>query len=145
MHDIPEPEARMLLCQPLICQDAGDWKNVGQRLHTRILQNGLVDENGTATGLYVELRFHRRPRSGGTSYTLSVFRRNRIDAERVYQLSVVQVPKPMKDIHGKSHEHFGASRYDGAEKWQEWSYDEVLEYFSTVTNIAFDPVPAHPT
>lgn len=144
MHDISEPEARSLLDRPLSCEDVGDWKAVGVRLNAHLLQGGLVYQNRAATELYVELKFCRRAGSGRISYSFSVFRRNRCSVDRVYQLTVVQSPKPIRDKHGQSHEHIGASRVIGTANWQQWSYDDVLKHFCARTNITFVPVPDHP-
>jgi hypothetical protein len=144
MPDISEPEARILLSQPLRCEDAPDWKNAGVQVGTSVLRSGLVDPMGVATGLYLELLYIPRPRALLVSYRFSVFRRNRCDVERVYQLTVNQSASPIKDKHRQSHEHLGASRHTGKASWQNWSYDEVFAYFCARTNITFNPVPAHP-
>lgn len=144
MHEISEPEARILLDRPLRCEDVGDWKAVGIGLNTCLLQSGLICQNRMATELYVELKFCRRAGPGRISYSFSVFRRNRCNVDRVYQLTVVQSPKPIKDKHGQSHEHIGASRTLGTAEWQEWSYDDVLKHFCARTNITFVPTPGHP-
>lgn len=144
MPYIHESEARILLSQPLRCEDALDWASIGVQRNIRVLQGGLIAPNDVATGLYVELQFRRRPRPLLISYTFSVLLRNRCSIERVYQLTVNQSAKVLKDKHSQSHEHIGGSRHIGTATWQKWSYDEVLAYFCARTNITFVPVPAHP-
>ena len=144
MYDIPEPEARQLLSQPLKCQDAAGWNSAGVQRGSRGLQSGLVDRSGQPTGLYVDLFYFRRPHPLLVSYRFTVLRRNRSGVERVYQLTVNQSAKPIKDKHRQSHEHVGASRHTGTAKWQKWSYDEVLAYFCAKANVTFVPVPVHP-
>ncbi|MNT30549.1 hypothetical protein D3C72_1663480 [compost metagenome] len=106
---------------------------------------GLLDANGRSAKLIVELRFRRSSKTNVAQYVFSVFRRVLPKGlERVYQLDVMQWPKPVRDQHQMPHEHFGNERNLGDDSWAKWSYDEVLAYFCARTNITFVPPVPHP-
>ena len=143
MPTIPEAEARRLLSQRLICEEATDWRprHDGRALQ---IQAGLIDEAGLNTGLVVKLSFHPGTRAGSAHYTFSVFRLNSYGQDRVYQLCVNQADKRDPDVHSKPHEHFGSLKSVGSAAWQNWKYEDVLARFCAQTKIVFIPVPPAP-
>jgi hypothetical protein len=144
MQKIPEAEARRILAQPLRCEDWMDWMPVRVQAGTAFTAAGVLDAHGLGTKLLVELHFRRDLKTKLVTYMATVFLRNAYGRERVYQLTVTQSPKTLKDAHRRSHEHIGDLRVEGSAEWNEWGYDEVLAYFCKQTGIAFDPQPPHP-
>lgn len=142
MPTIPECEARALLAQPLLCEDADHWKRIRGPVPKCSTGGGLVDQFGKASGLIVELGFRWQH---GRCYVFSVMKRNRYGLDRVYQLEVNQASTPPGSAHKRPHEHWGGSRFDGPADWMTWNFDELLSYFCSQTNVSFSPKPTHPS
>lgn len=100
---------------------------------------GLVDIQGSPTGLYVELQARQVIKPSMRAYRFTVFRTSASGPQRVYQLDVPQWPVAPRDEHLLPHEHVGARRVIGDCAWGKWSYYEVIEHFCEMTSIAFDP------
>lgn len=105
---------------------------------------GVVDSAGMGTRLYVQLDYRNSQKTRSTKYVFTVFKRQPYGNDRVYQLEVYQVPKQLKDLHKRSHEHFGDMRSEGDASWNDWGYDDVISYFISKTGIEFNPKPPHP-
>lgn len=144
MRTIPEEEARVLVRNPLICQDCGEWAPMKVQPGTVVLGSGVLDLSGVSTQMYVELAYRHGHRTNITTYLFTLFKRYPYGKERVYQLEVTQTPKRIKDMHKISHEHMGSVRTPGRAEWAAWGYDEVLRHFCAMTNLSFTPPPAHP-
>ncbi|MES2322381.1 MAG: hypothetical protein V4633_08980 [Pseudomonadota bacterium] len=144
MKEIPESEARDLLVPGLVCEGCDDWQSKQVQPGTVFAGGGVVDSHGLGTRLIVDLLFRREQKTRFITYTFTVFRRNPLGRERIYQLAVTRTPKPLKDAHRRSHEHVGDKRYPGSAEWDNWEYDEILDYFCAKTNISFRPRPPHP-
>lgn len=144
MNDIPEMEARELLAVSSVCEFEGDW--VPEKVSPGIvtIAAGLVDREGIGRRMMVRLMFRRSPKTGLIKYKFSVFNRTPYRLDRVYELEVTHSPKPIKNLHARSHEHMGALRRNGNEAWSQWEFEDVLEYFCTATNITMSPMPEHP-
>jgi hypothetical protein len=143
MPTIPEAEARILLGRGLKCEDAPDWR-LGTKPEVLQIQSGLTDERGVKTDLFVDLSMRRDVLTGDVRYIFSVFRMNTYGLDRVYQLCVRLASNPIKNAHGRSHEHVGSLRRAASAGWQKWAYDEILAYFCTQTKIVFVPAPPDP-
>ncbi|WP_238920911.1 hypothetical protein [Achromobacter xylosoxidans] len=145
MNNVTAEEALALLSSPLICEDCPDWvpgKELKGLLSTSC---GLLDSTGRSAKLVAELRFRRSSKTHVAQYVFSVFRRTLPRGlERVYQLDILQWPKPVKDLHQMPHEHFGNERIQGDDSWSKWTYDEVLAHFCARANITFVPPVPHP-
>lgn len=144
MQTIPEAEAISLLSQPLFCEVDGGWTPTKPQPGTMTLGAGVLDEDGVGAQMYVELLYRKSFKTKITTYKFTIFSRRTYGKERVYQLDVVQYPRPVKDAHSLPHEHIGSTRLPGDAKWSKWGYDEVLAHFCVRTNVTFQPVPAHP-
>lgn len=144
MRKITEREAKALLAGPLYCLDAGPWGTERITPDTLNLSAGLVNDLRLSSGLYVKLQYRHSHQRKIKKYIFTVFKWNQIDRVRLYQLQVIQTPKPIRDVHRRSHEHLGDCRTIGELPWESWSYPEVLAYFCERTNICFVPVPEHP-
>lgn len=144
MSTVSQEEAQVLLGQPLLCADCNDWVLLPARTRKLVVRGGLTDWQGRRMRLTVELQARVLPGAGGMTYIFSVFNSTGYDIERVYQLEVNQGPRRKTNEHRRSHEHYGDARTMGAEVWSTWSYDELLRYFSTRTNIVFNPPPPDP-
>jgi hypothetical protein len=144
MNDIPEAEARSLLSCPLRCEGCEEWEPLRTQPGSFTTGAGVVDARGVGSRLYVQLDYRNSLKTRSVKYVFTVVKRQPYGRDRVYQLEIFQVPKQLKDIHRRSHEHFGDSRVLGDASWNDWGYDDVLAYFSKQTNIAFYPEPPHP-
>lgn len=144
MIDIPEAEARALLSSPLRCEGCEGWEPIRTQPSSCTVGAGVVNAIGVGSQLYVQLDYRNSLKTRTVKYVFTVMKRQPYGSDRVYQLEIFQVPKPLKDLHKRSHEHFGDSRSQGAASWNDWEYDDVLAYFSMQTNIAFYPKPPHP-
>lgn len=143
MRKMSELEARSLLAYPTYTVGKLGWIRSPHHPETFLLATGLVDEDGAQVHLQIELRFSfigpalRR-------YVFTVFKTEKYGPEIVYQLDVTQSPRPIKDVHKRSHEHIGRTRIGGSAEWMKWRYDQVLAFFCEQTNIVFDVVPLPP-
>lgn len=144
MNDIKEAEARALLSHPLKCEDCDDWQPIKTQPGSFTVGAGVVDASGLGTRLYVQLDYRNSRKTQSIKYIFTVFKRQPYGSERVYQLEILQVPKQLKDLHKRSHEHFGDARSKGDASWNDWEYDDVISYFVSRTNIEFCPRPPHP-
>jgi hypothetical protein len=108
------------------------------------VQGGLIDANGRRTGLTMELQFCAGPHTGKCHYIFTVFNTSGYGTDRVYQLDIRQGLNVTRKSHRWPHEHYGKARTAGADEWARWSYNELLRYFSTRTNIVFRPAPPNP-
>jgi len=144
VHDVSYEEAQELLKKPQRCEDAGDWQPEKQQPNTWSLSIGVLDEYGIHTQQLVELIYRRSPKTGLTWYKFSVFLHHAWGLERVYQLDVTHSRRPIKDLHGRPHEHIGKRRIEGKSSWQKWEFDDVLQHFSRQTKIEFLPPASHP-
>jgi hypothetical protein len=143
MIDVTESEAQRLLGSVSYCDGCTVWAD-GDVRGEKIIFAGLIDDTGSRNGLTLKLRYLVGPRSKGKSYLFSVYSLISYRMERVYQLAISQSPKRSKDVHDLPHEHFGQIRTLGTDEWAKWSYAQILEYFSTRTNILFRPTPPDP-
>lgn len=144
MNIISESEARTLLASPTSCEMEGDWNPEKVQAGTFTITAGLVDQQGVGTRMMVKLQFHRGHKTGIVNYVFSVFKRTPHSLDRIYQLDVRQSKKPIKNLHDRSHEHIGSLRIAGPDKWAQWEFEDVLDYFCTSTNITMRPRPVHP-
>lgn len=137
-------DAQFLLGRLLRCDECGDWTVAPSHPGTLVIDGGVTDEQGRRTRLSVELQVRAQQGSSAITYVFSVFNSIGYDVERVYQLEVIQGRARARDAHRRSHEHFGPDRIMGANDWATWSYNELLRYFSSRTNITFSPQPPDP-
>jgi hypothetical protein len=144
MIDLPESEARQLLNQELSCIDSPTWMPIKVQPGTSQIEVGVIDSSGHSARLLVQLIYKRSPKTKRISYRFSVFKRQPYGLERVYQLAIEQWPTQIKDLHTKSHEHFGDRRTIGHQSWDNWTFEEEILYFCQKTNIKFSPPISHP-
>ena len=144
MNDIKEAEASSLLSAPSRCEDCDEWSPIKTQPGSFTTGAGVLDSDGLGRRLFVQLDYRSSKKTRSTKYIFTVFKRQPYGNDRVYQLEVYQVPKQLKDMHKRSHEHFGDKRTLGDESWNDWEYDDVINYFVSRTNIAFYPLPPHP-
>ncbi|MGS1115991.1 hypothetical protein [Castellaniella sp. UC4442_H9] len=145
MNDVSEAEAREILAAALSCEDCPDWRPPKGTKGIHETSCGLLDSDGVNVRLVVDLIFKRSSKTGIVQYKFSVFRRGSpARLERVFQLDVIHWPKGAPSEHHKSHEHFGDNRTLGDASWEEWTYDDVMGRFRTMTNITFKPPVPHP-
>lgn len=141
MNDVPEDEARATLAVPRVCEDPSDWVAIAKPAGTWMVEQGLVDENGERSGLFVSLVFYRSPTTRLMTLKFSVMKQGRKGAstERVYQMQVIAASYHPKSDHDRVHEHVGTGRYVIA-GWETWrGFNDALAYFTTRTNITFRP------
>ena len=105
---------------------------------------GLLDQDGVSLRLLVDLRYRRTEKTNARQYLFTLFQRQPYGLERIYQLDVRQYPRVPKDAHLLPHEHIGKARVTGNAGWANWSYDEAMARFCTMTNIVFRPNLPHP-
>jgi hypothetical protein len=144
MRNISEKEAQTLLSEATRCECDQDWTPLGVQPGTSCMDMGLVDAEGVGTQMQVNLCFRRRSKTGIVRYVFTVFKRHPYGKDRVYQLDVMHSRKPLKNAHGKSHEHMGDRRSLGDATWETWTFDDVLAYFCAKANVAMEPKPSHP-
>jgi hypothetical protein len=144
MNDIKEDEARLLLSSPARCEDCYEWSQMRIQPDSLTISAGVLDDYGRSKSLLVQLAYRNNLKTRSTKYIFTVFKRQPYGNDRVYQLEVYQVPKQLKDVHKRSHEHFGDKRTLGDDSWNDWEYDDVIKYFVNQTNIVFFPLPPHP-
>jgi hypothetical protein len=144
MNDVTESEAIRLLGNLSCCDGCTSWTS-DAHLSDHVIQSGLTDSQGNKTGLVLELRCRSDDATKERSYLFTVFHNTPYGTERVYQLAVNQSRRQPRDVHHRSHEHFGGVRTMGTLDWARWSYAEVLGYFSSRTNIVFRPSPPEPS
>jgi hypothetical protein len=137
-------DAQRLLAQPLFCSECPDWMAQSGRKGKLVIIGGLTGEQGGRTRLTVELQARAGEGKRAVTYVFSVFNRTGYDVERVYQLEVTQGGKRTSSEHRRPHEHYGNARNVGSDEWCAWSFEELLRYFSSRTNIVFGPLPPDP-
>jgi hypothetical protein len=139
MNDVPQSEAIALLSHRLICEDAPAWSYNKMRPGMTQLVCGLVQEDGSRSGLYVQLIFARSLKTKICTFKFSVFRTRLSGHMRVYQVQVNAVAHNPKNWHDQVHEHMGDARIEGDQSWLKWTFDQALDYFSKRANITFIP------
>jgi hypothetical protein len=144
MQDIPEAEARALLQKLRICEDFPEWAPIRLQPGSFEIAAGVVDEDGKGSGLLVQLLYQHSFKTQIKKYKCSVFQRQAYGLDRVYQLQVNHFTRPIRNPHHKSHQHIGDFRDLGDASWANWSYDDVISFFRSQTNITFDPELPHP-
>lgn len=101
-------------------------------------EQGLVTQNGSNSGLVVQLNFYRSPETNLIIVKMSVFRQIR-KQPLVYQLHITTKSYNPDNWHEEAHEHFGRGRAP-VPQWRSWrSFGDVLEFFCQQTNIEFRP------
>ncbi len=142
MKDLSFEEATALLAHRHICQDMQEWWPDKIQPYLERCASGLVRDDGSRAGLFIELTFARPPKTGLIEFKFTVFRRHLSSVQRVYQMHLNKVARRPKNWHDFAHEHVGASRVDGSPEWLAWSFNDALDYFCRRTNIEFLP-PLH--
>lgn len=95
--------------------------------------------DGSRAGLIVAIDYSYRPNTQTKIYQFGIFRGQLGGRQRVYQLTVKQTRKPIKDQHALPHEHFGDKRLPCPAGSSSWSFDDALAYFAERTNLTFRP------
>jgi hypothetical protein len=139
MKSVTLDEAEALLSQPLLCEDAGEWKYDKLQPSMARLECGLMAADRSRSGLVVQLLFSRSPKTKLPEYKFTVFKWNHTALQRVYQLHMNGIARAPKNWHDFAHEHIGQDRVDGSPEWLKWGFDEALDYFLRRTNITFIP------
>lgn len=144
MNDVPNSEAIALLSQRLICEDAPAWSYNKLNPGVHLLECGLIREDGSRSGLYLQLIFARSLKTKICTFKFSVFRTKLSGHMRVYQIQVNAVAHNPKNWHDQVHEHMGDARIEGEQPWLKWNFDQALDYFCKRANITFIPPLADP-
>lgn len=128
----------------LICEDFGDWIISDHGTRQCSIAAGLVDKDGSSTGLTVDLSFRMDGAHKRRLFVFTLMRPAAPRPERLFQLAVNQGPQPPKDAHYRSHEHVKGSRVNVPAILDDAPFSELLEYFCGRTNLTFRPVPGDP-
>lgn len=144
MNSVSEAEAIALLVGPNTCVEIGDWEQLKQQPGTCVCRAGVLDQEGVAIGLIVELLHRRTQKTRSIKYKFTVFKQEAWGLERVYQLDIEQFHKQPKNTHDLPHEHLGDNRIRGEATWSSWTFSEALQYFTKRTKIVFQPPVKHP-
>lgn len=139
MRDLPFEEASAILSVPHVCPDIEDWWYDKNQPNLARCATGLVGEDGSRSGLYVELSFVDPPKTRLIEFKFTVFRMHLTARQRVYQMHLNAIARAPKNWHDWAHEHVGTKRIDGSPEWLSWSFLQALDYFSQRTMIRFDP------
>lgn len=140
---IPEAQARLLLAQPKLCEDAEpeDWNLLDSPVGTFSLELGLVARaNSKKINQVLQLHFRRSPITKLITLKMSIFLQERRQPKvRVYQLHITTKSYNPDNWHEEAHVHIGDSRHPVPE-WRQWKrFDDVIQYFCSQTNIEFKP------
>lgn len=144
MNSVSEAEAIALLAVPATCVEIDDWEQLKPQPGTCVCRAGVVDQDGVAKGLIVELLHRRTHKTKSIKYKFTVFKQEAWGLERVYQLDIEQFHKQLKNPHDLPHEHLGGKRVRGDATWSSWTFSEVLRYFTERTKITFQLPVKHP-
>jgi len=145
MRDLPFLEASAILSAPHICPEMQDWWYDRNQPNLARCATGLVAQNGSRSGLFVELTFVDPPRTKLTEFKFTVFQTQLASRQRVYQMHLNAVARAPKNWHDFAHEHFGDRRFQGSAEWLGWSFPQALDYFCQRTNIRFEPPVRDPS
>jgi hypothetical protein len=124
--------------------DSPSWEPLKNQPGTFKTENGVVDSEDIGTKMYVQLYYQSSIKTKIKRFKFSLFLRRPYGLDRIYQLDVVQFSKAIKDMHKRSHEHYGDTRTVGQLHWENWQYDDVLAYFCSRTGLVFEPQLTHP-
>jgi hypothetical protein len=113
----------------LICEDCGNW---------------VADTLGNSAFLTVELSVQVNSAHKRRLFVFTLLRQTPPRPERVYQLVVNQGAKLPKDLHSRSHEHYGEIRADIPQELGMATFEELLRYFCSRTGLIFRPPPSDP-
>lgn len=140
MDSVTEDEARELLRQPLILEGGCDFVPTKQRHWHHEIERGLMRAaDGVRSGLIVKLEYVITRDTHLRTFQFGVFQTQLGGLRRVYQLTVTNSKRKIKDLHRLSHEHMGQSRSDPQPDWERWTFEQALAYFCQQTNITIDP------
>jgi hypothetical protein len=139
VNDVPEVEARELLALPRTCEDAPDWKFNKLKPGLATMECGLIEADGSSTGLQVHLAVARSTKTKLRTFKFSVFHAQLGGLRRVYQLHITATAHNPKNWHDLAHEHIGTARIPGQSDWLGWAFEDVLQYFCQQANITFIP------
>lgn len=139
MKSVPVHEAEELLANPLRCEDIEDWWHDRNQPGLARAECGLIAQDGTRSGLMVQLFFSDSPKTRLVEFKFTVFKMRLAARQRVYQLHVNAVSRAPKNWHDFAHEHMGEARINGSADWLSWGFSEALDYFCKRTNITFLP------
>lgn len=145
MKDLPYEEAIAILAVPHTCPDIEDWWYDRNQPNLARCATGLVDLDGSRSGLWVELTFADPPKTKLIEFKFTVFRMHLTARQRLYQMHLNAVARAPKNWHDFAHEHMGDRRLDGAEDWLQWTFQQALDYFCHRTNITFEPPVSDPS
>lgn len=139
MQDATVEEARALLAPGSICEDAPDWLASENRPWHRSVEHGLLRADGTRAGLILTVDFVFSQRTQITKFQFGIYRGLVGGRQRVYQLTINQARKPLKDRHAWSHEHYGDERTTCPDGCDAWTFEQLLAYFCERTNLSIRP------
>lgn len=145
MQDATLEEARALLDPGSICEDAPEWLDSESRPWHRGIEHGLLRPDGTRAGLILTVDYVFSPKTQLTKFQFGIYRGLLGGRQRVYQLTVNQARKPIKDRHAWPHEHYGDQRFACPDGCDTWTFDQVLSYFCDRTNVVLRPPIEDPT
>lgn len=145
MQDATYEEAEALLAPGSVCEDAPDWSDSESRPWHRGIEHGLLRPDATRAGLILTVDYVYSPKTRITKYQFGIYRGLLGGRQRVYQLTVNQAPRPLKDRHAWPHEHYGDQRLPCPDGSNSWTFEQALTYFSERTNLTFRPPIEDPT
>lgn len=108
MPTLSEAEALAMVAVRGHCDDLDDWQLAHHRAATWEISSGVQDDRGIRCGQMIHLRVtHSAVSPAAVRFTFTLFRKTRIEQERIYQLELRIDSKAPKASHNRSHEHLG--------------------------------------
>ena len=145
MKDMPENQARALLASPSFAQDVGDWCCNKNRPWHNYIECGLVTKDGTRAGLIMRLEYAYSTATNSKTMQFGVLKSAPYGLQRVYQLTIKQTRKPIKDAHALPHEHWGDTRIPANKDCLSFTFAQAMAHFCQQTNITITPPVEDPT
>ena len=144
MNDLSYAEAKELVSQPRLCEEAPPWKHSTLVKGMVTMECGLLEADGSYAGFQVSLTVSRSPTTKLRAFNFILFRVRFSVRERVYQLHLSAINRNPQDEHSQLHERIGDHREYSPAAWLEEDFAQILARFCAGATISFLPPMADP-
>jgi hypothetical protein len=139
MNDLSYSEAKELVSQPRLCEDAPAWVHSTMVRGLSTMECGLIEADGSYGGFQVVLAVSRSPTTKLRAFKFTLFRLRFGARERVYQLHLSAVNHKPQNQHDQLHERIGDRREYSPAAWLNEDFEQILARFCAGISVTFVP------